>query len=237
MGEGREPVQTKPTAEIKDSQELGDEEFFFLSQTIDGLSSIESNEVLADCALKRDNLDDVIYVYKFISDPEAFEFLSNSTFEFINEGEGKRARAIASLYEKVLSTGSLSVFELGPFDINKEAVFIAYVNKKIEGEMQEKEDGLNIVWKGANQKGHLFNFLLEKTGLEIGNFPEELRSYGCIRMFREGDIIRIRFFGEAEKKTREQGPSYAPGILKNFEPQIKKIFKKKFPNMKIEIDF
>ncbi len=237
MGEGREPVQIKPTAEIKNSQVLGEEDFFYLSQTIDGLSNVESDEVLADCALKRDNLDDVIYIYKFISNSEIFEFLSESTFEYLNEEENIEVCKIATLYKEILTSDAPSIFELTPFDINQEAIFIAYINKRIGGEIQEKKEGLHIAWKGINQKGHLFDFLLKNTRLKSHHFPKNLRSFGGIKVFQEGEVLKVGFFGDSEKKSEEQTPIYAPGILKNFKPEFEEIFKKKFPNMKVEVEF
>lgn len=252
MGEGRESVQIEPTAEVKNSEVLDDELFFSLSQTIDGLSNIESDEVLADCALKRDNLEDVVYIYKFISNSEVFEILSGSTFEFLNEGEKKEACKIAMLYKEVLTPkeknnkedklGNPSIFELDSLDINQEAVFIAYINRQIQGEMCEQDEGLRIAWKEKEdenkKKGkHLFDSLLRNTGLGIKDYPANLRSFGGIKIFKEGDIVKVRFFGDSEKKPEGAMPIYAPGVLKSFEPELEEIFQNKFPNMKVKIEF
>ena len=230
MGERINSLELKPTAE-----KLDEENFSFLCGTIDGLSKIEPEEVLADFALERTNIEDVLYTFKFISDPKIFEKLSSSTFTALDENEALEAVKFAQLFQKVLSSPPI-IHEISNIEIDSNGIFIAYIN--------EEEQEMHITWKSVDDKSHIFNCLLENARerseykkVHEKDFPDKFKSYGGIGMSLIDDEVDIRFFGDSTRKSFDSIHGYLPGFLKNFELEIEEIFQKQFPDKKVNIVF
>ena len=235
MGERINSLELKPTAENSPSEKLDEENFSFLCRTIDGLSKIEPEEVLADFALERTNIEDVLYTFKFISDPKVFEKLSSSTFTALDENEALEAIKFAQLFQKVLSSPPV-IYEISKIEIDSNGIFIAYINVE-----QEK---IHITWKDIDNESHLYHCLL-KNAREVcvhkevkeKDFPDKLRSYGGIRVSLIDDEIVVRFFGDSARKGYNEMNGYLPGFLKNFEANIKGVFQEQFPDKEVNIVF
>ncbi len=225
MGERLESLQ--PTAEVNSRLSLDEETFSLLSQTIDGLSLIESEEILADFALERADIDDVIYTFKFISDPQVFEYISNSEFSSLGPKEQEQAKEYANLMKDALSENPV-VYEVPPFKEMEQCMFIAFVNKK--------SSKLNIVFKNATSNEHLLNYLLKKENGDIENYPQDLRSFGAIQTYSQENVTMVRFFGEAMKKDKGV-VHYAPGFLKKYKDFFESRFKHKFSSEKVKVEF
>ena len=238
MGERIDSFKIEPTAEENSSQVLDEESFSFLSQTVQGLSDIESNEVLADFALERDNLEDTLYIFKFISEPKIFEYISSSSFvnlEKNDEVSAFKAREYAELLKSVY-TKDLEFHEISPICLDSEGLFIASVHN------YKEENSLYILWKPASNETRLFDALFEKASsnilvrkVELEEFPVELRTWGGIKAFSEEGKVTIKFFGDSAKNTAKY--VYAPGMLKNFKEKFEEVFQKQFPDKEINIEF
>ena len=127
MGERFESFDNKPTAQISPSQELDDSSFSYLSETVEGLSQIESEDILAEFITTRDNKEDIFYIYKFISSAETFNKISKKDLDlFPNLKEEDYFEVIerAKLMQNIFIIPPVFC-KVGDLKANKKSIFIA----------------------------------------------------------------------------------------------------------------
>ena len=221
----------KPSTQEENNPKLDLESFYSLSQRPEGLSNVPEN-ILKDFVYELDDVEDVLYIFKFISDEEMYSRISNkekSSFVNIEEKEQKKLRELATLFSAFLSDEPI-LCENTSIGIGEEGPFIAYVNKNSQR--------LDISWKNDSGDNHIFEKLLIRTNAKAGDYPKNLRSFGKLNIFLDEEkVINVKFSGDASKKDPEFFPSYAPGYLRNFEEEFKEFFGKSFKTDNIKVQF
>ncbi len=234
MGERINSFELKPTAE-NTSEKLDQETFSFLCGTIDGLCKVEPEEILADFALDCGNLDDILYTYKFISNPELFEKIANSSFSVLDENDALEATKFARIFQKALSSPPI-IQEISEIKLDSNGSFIAF--------MDIKQEEMHITWKDVEDKSHIFSKLLENAKKRIENkkiseqnFPDGLKSYGGVGMSLIDEKVIVSFFGDSVQKNSDLIHGYAPGFLRNFQKNIELVFQDQFPEKEVVVEF
>lgn len=221
----------KPSAQKENHPKLDVETFVSLSQTPEGLSNVPEED-LKGLVYEMDSIEDVLYIYKFISDEEMYLKIANeeeSPFVNLDEKEQKEVKDLSGLFATFLSD-ELTLCENTPIGIGEEGPFIAYVNKNLQR--------LDVSWKSDKGGNHIFDKLLTQVNAKDEDYPKELRSFGKLSVFWDkNEVIKIKFSGDASKKDPKSFPSYAPGYLKNFEEEFKEFFGKKFKTDNIKVQF
>ena len=230
MGEKLEYFE-KSSAQKENNPELDLESFYSLSQRPEGLSNVPE-KVLKDFVYELNDVEDVLYTFKFISDDEMYSKISNeekSSFVNLDETGQKEIKELAGLFSAFLSDEPI-LYENTSIDIGEEGPFIAYVNEKCQR--------LDVSWKNKTKGNHIFEKLLTEANAKANDYPKKLRSFGNLNIFLDEDkVINVKFSGDASKKDLDSLPSYAPGYLRNFEEEFKEFFGKSFKTDNIKIQF
>lgn len=208
MGEKLKPFNNQPTVQEKDSQRLDENSFFSNSQTPEGLS-IYNNEQLREYISSTNNIDDILYTSKFISDKDIF-------LEILEQEEREDVKELMWFLCDVFSNLP-SISEVNSMDLGKEGFFIAYIN--------DYNKQVDFSWKKKETDGHLFNSIIKRGNRETSHYPDELRSAGKIATYLdEGGVPNVEFSGDASKGDFK----YAPGYVENFKEEIEEYFKSKY---------
>jgi len=228
MGEGQDSVHIRPTAE-KEKNSLLDDSFFQISrETPEGLSSIPE-KTLEDFAYTRNDIDDILYVFKFISNEEYFfDIASNEATDFIDLSieEQEKVTKLANLFYGVL-TESPEFHEISQINVNETGEMIACI--------YERFPQLHVAWKKKTEEKNLMGSLIEKAREKEENYPVKLRSFANIFIEIDADgVVNITFLGD-EGQNRYY--PYAPGYLRNFEEELREMFKKHFPGEDLKFIF
>lgn len=219
MGERLDSFDNKPTAQVEDSQRLDSNSFSKLSQTQEGLISIPEDSLKEFLCKNEDNIEDVLYILKFISKTETFNEIHQSV-------KNREAKKLTELFSHV-STTPPTILETSTIDLNENGSFVAFLNKE-EGRM-------DIAWKNSKSKDHFFNILLKKVRGQSIDYPDILRSAGGLGVFLDEETsLNVEFYGDASKKGEFK---YAPGYLKMFEEDLKLFFMRKFGEDSVKIHF
>ncbi len=232
MGEKLDYLE-KSTAPQENKEHVDEESFLKYSQRSEGLS-LFSEDSLKKFIYTRDNFEDILYIFKFISDKEVFSEISSkkeSSFENLNEKDFKQVKEFAKLFHGFLKKPPLFC-ENKAVEVGDKGDFLAYINKTVTNQR------LDVSWKNKDSEEHIFNKLLQKANT-LGNtlsqdYPNILRSYGEMEIYLDQDnIINIRFSGDASKECL----SYAPGYLKGFKKYFEEFFKEKFKTEEVKLHF
>ncbi|GEM_PF-4489330 len=213
----------KENRESRECKDL-DDIFYTLSSQKDGLRKIEDPEYLKSLCVSRENVKEVIYVFKSMGDPF---FLSNvvdsnaQQFEKLNANERREVIEYANILQNALinlpvihklseiSPGETGIFiyhTYTDFNIRNKSKSHFHIGWKEEKQMQEEQ---------KEKKIGMFDQILQECNASEENFPHSLRGGGLIWINNEDNTIYINLDGDSSIRG-----SYFPSILKHFESDI-----------------
>lgn len=205
--------------------------FNTLSQEKTGLSCIDKINDLHELSLSRDNLDDLIYTFKFIDDTNFFINIINNNGEGLhklNPQERKRAVNSAKIFYATLVNPPV-INEISFLKPKQIGLFISHIFVN-ETTRNYNDSKIYITWKEEseleediiNKNPGMFDMLLQKYNKKAYEFPPMLRNGGLILLNDDPESLYITFDGNSSVNG-----SYFPTLLKNKEEDIRDVFLEK----------
>lgn len=209
--------------EFTQNEEL-DQVFESLSQRTEGLKHIDNMGELKAIAESRENLEDIIYTFKFINNTNVFKDILDEEalgFENLDQIEREEVLKYAKIFHNVLNNPPI-IYNHSKIKAGEEGMFISYVFVNQEMKMKNDEKAY-ITWKANKENHHIFDDMLTRARIDSECFLSELRSSGDLQIIEKDNNIYVYFEGDSSKQGSLN--TYSPVLIQNFEEEIKGAFR------------